>query len=35
MAKPELPALRQPRHGFSLADQRVAPRGEDAVECPR
>ena len=33
MAKPEVSTLRQPRHRFSLADQRVAPRGKDAVEC--
>lgn len=34
MAKLELPALRQARHCFSSADQRIVPRGEDAVECP-
>ena len=35
MAKPALSILCQPRHYFPLADQRVALRGEDAVECPR
>ena len=35
MVKPELPTLRQPRHCFSPLTERVVPRGEDAVECPR
>ena len=30
-----LSTLRQPRHCFLPADQRVVPRGEDVVECLR